>query len=169
VDSDLVAMRGFQKYRSCVDFLLEPLLSERTLVRMPCKHGRSFEYAKASWRQEADDQCVDDLPEADLNDHPGYCDCGEFNRRNELWSIGELCVKRSLTQNQLREMAAVMMMVTREAFTHNHVNRAMFDLFCGKHKDYLKSFKRHRDEGISFKDVLTQLEPKWQFRMMPNI
>lgn len=97
-----------------------------------------------------------------------YCDCIPFNRRAGLWEIGDLCVKYTLTRTQMRELAAVLLLITRDSFTYNHVRRSMHDLFSGAHKSFLKAYARKRDDGASFADTMEALIPRWQFRMMPN-
>ena len=71
-------------------------------------------------------------------------------------------------EDALRELAAILLLITREEFTYNHVRRAMHDMFQGAYKAYLKAYSRKRDEGASFEDTVTGLVPRWQFRMMPN-
>ena len=168
MDADLEAMRSNDKFRKCVDYLLEPLLAERSIIRMPCKHGITFEAGDAVRRQKYEDLGLED-PGDDSIDRDGYCDCTPFNRRNELWEIGELCVKRALTVNQLREMSAILLLVTKDSFTCNHVNRVMFDSFNKKYGDFLKQVSKKREEGFSFSEIAQGVVPEWQYRMMPNI
>jgi hypothetical protein len=168
MDADLEAMRSTAKYKKCADNLLEPLLEERSIVSMPCKHGRTFEAGDAARKKKYEDLSQED-PGDDSIDREGYCDCTPFNRRNELWEIGELCVKRSLTVNQLREMSAILLLVTKGSFTYNHVNRAMLDSFNGKYADFLKQVSKKREEGFTFNEIAKGVVPEWQFRMMPNI
>jgi hypothetical protein len=97
-----------------------------------------------------------------------YCDCTRFNRRVALWEVGDLCLKYGLGRTQMRELAAILLLVTTDAFTYNHAKRAMHDMFAGRYKDYLKAYKRKREEGVSFSDAMGGLVPEWQFRMMPN-
>lgn len=168
MDADLAAMRSFEKYRKCVDHLLQPLLEERALYRMPCKHNATFESANAARRQKYLDLGLED-PGDDTTEREGYCDCTPFNRRNELWEIGELCVKKSLTVNQLTDMSHILLLKTKDSFTYNHVNRAMRDAFAGKYETYLKHVSKKRGEGVSFGEIASGVVPEWQYRMMPNI
>lgn len=68
----------------------------------------------------------------------------------------------------MRELAAILVLITRDSFTYNHVRRAMLDMFCGAYKPYLKALARKREDGASFKEAIDGLVPRWQFRMMPN-
>jgi hypothetical protein len=98
MDTDLEAMRSYDKFKKCIDNLLEPLLEKRAIFSMPCKQGRTFDAGDAARKQKYAELGLDD-PGDDSIDREGYCDCTPFNRRNELWEIGEMCVKRSLTVN----------------------------------------------------------------------
>jgi hypothetical protein len=171
MDADLEVMRSIQRFKPCVECLLGPLLKERALSQMPCKHKKTFELARQArrrrWRRRYEELGLDD-PGEDLLEDDQYCDCIPFNRRNSLWELGELCVKYSLTRTQMRELAAILLLITREEFAYNHVKRAMHDMFQGAYKDYLKAYSRKRDEGASFEETVAGLVPRWQFRMMPN-
>lgn len=167
-DPELSRMLEFERFKEPVGCLLGPLLRQRSLVAMPCKHVRTFETARQArcdyfedLDQDPDDDDAGQMPKA-------YCDCNSFNRRNELWEIAELCVKRSLTRQQMSEIAAIVTVLTTDVFTFNHVHRAMMDLFCGEHKDFLKAVKRQRDKGNSFAEAMPGLVARWQWRMMPN-
>jgi hypothetical protein len=151
-----------------VDCLIEPLLKRRALAGMPCKHQRTFELARAQRAKLYDELGYDD-PNEDIEQPAGYCDCIPFNRRAALWELGDLCLKFGLTRTQMRELAAIVLLVTREQFTYNHVRRGMHDMFQGAYKDYLRAYKRKREDGVSFDDVVVGLVPRWQHRMMPNI
>jgi hypothetical protein len=169
MDADLEAMRSIQRYKSCVECLLEPLLKKRRLWQMPCKHRRTFELRKAARQRHYEERGLDD-PGDDQGDEmlEGYCDCIPFNRRVALWEFGDLCVKYGLTRTQMRELAAILLVITTDIFTYNHAKRAMHNMFQGEFKNYLKAYKRKREEGISFEDAMAGLVPRWQFRMMPN-
>lgn len=80
-----------------------------------------------------------------------------------------MCVKRGLTSQQMSEIAALVIVLTKGTFTYNHFHHAMLDLFCGEHKDFLKAFKRQRDKGTSFAEAMPGLVARWQWRMMPNV
>jgi hypothetical protein len=170
MDTDLEAMRSIERYQSCVECLLEPLLKKRQLAPTPCKHKRTFEIANDNRRTYYEERGSDDPGDDSVEDHRfRYCDCGaRFDRRAALWEIGDLCLKHGLWRNQMREMAAILLLITRDHFTYNHVNRAMRDLFQGVYKPYLKAYKRRRDQGASFEETVEGLVPRWQFRMMPN-
>ncbi|MFN0219864.1 MAG: hypothetical protein ACKVP4_13740 [Hyphomicrobium sp.] len=168
MDADLEAMRSIDRFTKCVTYLLEPLLQERAIVQMPCKHGWTFEAGAAARQKQFDELGLDD-PGDDTIDRHGYCDCTPFNRRNELWLIGEMCVIRSLTINQLRDLSSILLLVTRDAFTYNHARRAMHDLFNKKYETFLEQVARKRSEGASFNDIAIGVVPQWQYRMMPNI
>ena len=168
MDTDLEVMRSITRFRPCVELLIEPLLSRRTLTPMPCKHVRTFELADQWRRERCEEQGVDDV-EDDTEMPKGYCDCGKFNRRDELWEIGELTIKRGLTRTQMRELAHVLLLVTGKTFTFNVVKRTMLEMFSGRYKAELKALKRLREgEGVSFADASERLVAEWQFRMMPN-
>lgn len=109
---------------------------------------------------------VDD-PGDDSVEREGYC--VPFNRRIALWDIGDLCVKYGLTRTQMRELAAVVILVTKTDFIYNHVRRAKCDLFQGTYRNFLKAYKRKREDGASFEEAMEDLVPRWQFQMMPNI
>jgi hypothetical protein len=137
---------------------------------MPCKHERTFEFARKARLEYFSDRGLD-APEQDdeaLEQPEGYCDCSPFNRRNELWEIAEMCVKRDLTRKQMTEIAAIITVLTTETFTYNHFHRAMLDHFTGEHKDFLKALKRQRDKGVSLTEAIPGLVARWQWRMMPN-
>jgi hypothetical protein len=170
MDADLEAMRSIARYGSCVECLLEPLLKRRRIWQMPCKHRRTFELGIANRRRFYEERGFDD-PGDDVSDEmpEGYCDCIPFNRRIALWEIGDLCVKYTLTRTQMREMAAILLVITTDIFTYNHVRRVMHDLFNGAHKNYLRAYKRQRDQGVSFDDAVPGLVQRWQYRMMPNV
>ena len=101
---------------------------------------------------------------------PGYCDCVPFNRRNELWELGELAVKVGLGPTQMNDLSAIVQIITQgtRTFTFNHVNRAMRDMFYGKYVDIQKMLKRKRKSGQSFEQASAAAVAEWQFRMMPN-
>ena len=80
-----------------------------------------------------------------------------------------MCVKRNLTRTQMRELAAVLLVITSHEFTYNHFHRAMLDMFCGEYRDFLKAYKRQRDKGVSFSEAMPGLVARWQWRMMPNV
>jgi hypothetical protein len=169
MDADLEAMRSIARYRSCVECLLDPLLKKRQIWQMPCKHRRTFEARKAARQRYYEERGLDDPGNDEGDEMPdGYCDCIPFNRRIALWEIGDLCVKYTLTRTQMRELAAILVLITTEIFTYNHAKRAMHDMFQGAFKDYLKAYKRKRDEGVSFEDAMVGLVQRWQHRMMPN-
>ena len=137
---------------------------------MPCKHGRTFEMARAV-RAEFHDEVGTDDPDGDdeaIEQPEGYCDCGPFNRRNELWEIGEMCVKRALTQEQMSDIAAIMLVTTSTHLTYNHFHCAMLDLFCGDHKDFIRAVNRQRKKGVEFDVAMHGLMARWHWRMMPN-
>jgi len=162
-------MREIDRFRGAVSYLLEPLLKQRRLAPMPCKHGRTFESAEQVRRAEFDEMGFEDPGDDPSFEQPdGYCDCGQFNRRNELWEIAEMCVKRSLTHQQMSEIAAIIIVLTKTEFTYNHFHRAMLDLFGGEYKDFLRAFKRQQDKGVSFTEAMPGLLARWQWRMMPN-
>lgn len=79
-----------------------------------------------------------------------------------------MCLKYNLTRIQMRELAAIVVLITIEEFTYNHVRRAMHDMFQGNYKSYLKAIERKRDDGASFVEAIDGLVPRWQYRMMPN-
>lgn len=171
MDADLEALKEFERFREPVECLLRPLLKYRAITAMPCKHGRTFQaareargayYSQLGFDTPDDDGDREEMPE-------GYCDCGRFDRRNELWEIAEMCVKRSLTRKQMTEIAAIITIVTTDAFTYNHFHRAMLDHFAGEHKDFLKALRRQREKGVSFFDAMPGLVARWQWRMMPNV
>lgn len=173
MDADLHDMQSFARFSQPVVYLLEPLLKQRELIAMPCKHGRTFERARQARRQQFEelgqDEPGDDQFGDDEHDMPvGYCDCIPFNRRNQLWDIADVCVKRGLSPNQMKEIAALITILTTDSFTFNHFNRVMFDLFCGEYKEFLKAFRRQSDKGVSFADAMPGLVARWQWRMMPN-
>lgn len=171
MDTDLEVMRSIERFQSCVDLLLEPLLKKRRITQIPCKHMRTFEMRKAARERYYEERGLDDPGDDDGDTMPeGYCDCARFNRRNALWEIGDLCVKYGLTYNQMRELAAVLLLITTDVFTYNHAKRAMHDMFQGSYKDYLRAYRRKRkvDISASFEDIVAGLVPRWQFRMMPN-
>lgn len=170
MDAELLRLSEFPRFIRPVKYLLGPLLSERDIAPMPCKHGRTFEdarYARFQYFEENFEDCPGD--DDTMQMPQGYCDCGPFNRRDELWEIAEMCVKRSLTSQQMSEIAALIIVLTKETFTYNHFHHAMLDLFCGEHKDFLKAFRRQRDKGASFADAMPGLVARWQWRMMPNV
>lgn len=170
MDADLEAMRGFARFESCVECLLEPLLTKRVLTPMPCKHGRTFELARETRRRHCEDIGADDPEDDTLDQEEGYCDCGAgFDRRNALWELGDLCVNFNLGRTQMRELAAVLLVITTREFTYNHVKHAMHDMFNGVYRNYLKAYKRKRDKGASFEETMVGLVARWQWRMMPNI
>lgn len=166
-DPDLDAMKSISRFRSCVECLLEPLLQERALMPMPCKHQNSFNRRRNWTKQRFDDLGLDE-PDDD-NDMPqDYCDCAKFDRRMSLWEIGELCLKHGLTRKQMRQLAAVLCHITHSGFTTNHVNRAMRDIWHGRHSAYLKAFDFKQEHGLNFQQAVQELVPEWQYRMMPN-
>lgn len=169
LDIDLEWLRDIERYRSAVKFLLEPLLKNLEIGPMPCKHGRTFEIARRN-RLQFYEEIGEDAPDEDISmEMPdGYCDCGRFNRRNELQQIADVCIKRALTHQQMTEIAAILIVITPKVFTFNHFNRAMIDLFCGEHKDFVRALKRQRDQGASFAEAMPGLVARWQWRMMPN-
>ena len=170
MDIDLEAMRSIARFNKCVIYCLEPLLEERRLIPMPCKHGKTFDAADAARRQRYAGSGLEDSGD-DTIDRVGYCDCGTFNRRAELWQSGDLIGAggRNLNIKQLRELAAVLLVVTKESFTSNHVKRAMHDLFNGKYSTFLEQVAKKREEGLSFNEIAAGVVPQWQYRMMPNI
>ena len=58
MDPELHTMLSFERFRSPVECLLAPLLNERVLVPMPCKHGRTFEMAHEARRQYYDEMAA---------------------------------------------------------------------------------------------------------------
>jgi len=171
MDAELVRLSEFPRFIGPVRFLLDPLLSApRDIAPMPCKHGRTFDLARQARSEYFESIGAEDPGDDEAMQMPkGYCDCGPFNRRNELWEIAEMCVKRSLTAKQMTEIAALIVVLTKETFTYNHFHHAMLDLFGGEHKDFLKAFKRQRDKGASFAEAMPGLVARWQWRMMPNV
>lgn len=173
MDADLQAMRSFERYVDCVDLFLAPVLEVRLLVPMPCKHRQTFEVAKSVRNRQLEALGLEGDADADADDMESYCDCGPFNRRNELWLIGDACLKPCprLTKNQLRDLADIILLHTRhnKVFTYNNVKHAIHDLFNKKYADYLRQVKRKREEGMSFSDIAEAVVPEWQYRMMPNI
>jgi hypothetical protein len=166
---DLEAMRSVSRYASSVECLLEPLLNQRRIGQMPCRHRASFEQRKADRARYYEERGVDDPGDDGEDEMPnGYCDCIRFNRRIAMWEIGDLCLKYGLTRTQMRELAAILLLVTTDSFTYNHAKRAMHDMFRGRYDDYLKAYKRKREQGISFIEATGGLVPQWQVRMMPN-
>ncbi len=145
-------------------------LKKRAIAPMPCKHGRTFEIAREARRTNFEAIGADDPYGEELLRQPeGYCDCGPFNRRNELWEIAEICVKRNLTREQMSDIAAIMLVSTASYFTYNHFHHTrLLDLFCGEHKDFLRALNRQRKKGVSFDVAITGLVARWQWRMMPN-
>lgn len=177
MDADLEAMRSVPRFYACVQDLIEPLLSHRDIAPMPCKHHRTFELAAQRHRERCEEQGID-IDDDEPNAMPdGYCDCGKFRRRNELWEIAELTVKRGLTRTQMRELAYVLLLGTRSTFTYNHVNRTMLGYFNGVYEREIKALhKRARKgkgkgegyDGKSLAAATYALVAEWQFRMMPN-
>jgi len=170
MDAELLRLSEFPRFIGPVKYLLGPLLSERDIAPMPCEHRSTFygawmvrhDYFKSIGEDDPNDDETMQMPE-------GYCDCGSFDRRNELWEIAETCVKRGLTAQQMTEIAALIIVRTKETFTQNDFKHLMLDLFCGEHKAFLKAVKRQRDKGASFSEAMPGLVARWQWRMMPNV
>lgn len=161
-------MQSFARYSSCVECLLAPLLKERVLVAMPCKHSRTFEIAKQERRRRYEELGLGEPDCDDLEEPPGYCDCVRFNRRTALWDIGDFCVKYGLNRTQMRHMAAILLLITKDTVTYNVIRRTMHDLFGGAYKDFIRAYSKKRDDGASFEEAVAHIVPRWQFRMMPN-
>lgn len=183
MDADLEAMRSIPRFRSCVDCLLGPLLLRRAIAPMPCKHHKTFEMASAAYREFYEQRGLDHIDDDDgpVEIPPRYCDCARFNRRNELWEVGELTTKFNLTRTQMRELAHVLMLGTHARFTYNQVKRTMFDMFRGVYVREIKALralmrkgKKGKGEdgpiydGKSFAEASAEIVAQWQFRMMPN-
>jgi hypothetical protein len=170
MDTDLEAMRSIPRFQSCVKYLIEPLLAERSITRMPCKHHATFQRSAEARREYYEERGLEYPDDDVLSPPPGYCDCVPFNRRNELWEIGELAVKVGLGPTQMNDLSAIVQIITQgtRAFTFNHVNRAMRDMFYGKYADIQKMLKLKRKGGQSFQEAAAGTVAEWSYRMMPN-